>query len=76
MTTTSHRVNELNQPQSSVCNQRVNMKNDDDDDERRAVIARLKAAAKGDALSFENMSVRARRRDEDDERGWRSRKKE
>lgn len=76
MTTTSHRVNELNQPQSSVCNQRVNMKNDDDDDERRAVIARLKAAAKGDALSFENMSVRARRRDEDDERRWRSRKKE
>jgi len=76
MTTTSPRVNELNQPQSSVCNQRVNMKNDDDDDERRAVIARLKAAAKGDALSFENMSVRARRRDEDDERGWRSRKKE
>jgi hypothetical protein len=53
------------------------MKNDDDDDdERRAVIARLKAAAKGDALSFENMSVRARRRDEDDERRWRSRKKE
>ena len=37
------------------------MKNDDDDgddDERRAVIARLKAAAKGDALSFETMTVR------------------